>query len=117
MYIYTEYNIYIYIHVYNLCVYFKLKSVSIIQKNYFQFLLLLKITILLCSKCTLFQLRRNFKVKQLIANRNFKIHDFCFKNAISNLCKTISSQTFFYYNPFFNIEKQNFTHLLYIIYL
>ena len=104
-------------HVYNLCVYFKIKSVCIIQNIYFNFLLLLKSTIILCSKCTLFQMRKYFKMKQLITNRSFKIHDFCFKNAISNLCKTISSQTFSYYYPFFNIEKQNFTHLLYIIYL
>ena len=115
--IYIHIYIYIYTYVYNLCVYFKLKSVCIIQNLYFHFLFLLKITIILCSKCTLFHLRRNFKMEQLIANRSFKIHDFYLKNAMSNLYKTISSQKFFYYNPFFNIEKQNFTHILYILYL
>ena len=49
-------------HAQNLFVYFKLKSVCIIQNTNFQFLLLLKITIILCSsKCTLFRMRKKIQ--------------------------------------------------------
>ena len=53
---------------------------------------------------------------QLITNHSFKIHDL--KKMPSQLCaKIFHHKIFFNYNPFFNIERQNFSHLMYIIYL
>ena len=79
----------------NLWVSFKLKSVCIIKNIYFNYLLLSKINITLCSKCKLFQMRKKFKPIQLVTNRSFKIHVF-FSKMRSQICaKLFHHKTFF----------------------
>ena len=110
--------IYTYMHVYNLCLYFKLKSVYVIQNIYFHFLLLSKINIILCSKCILL-LRMCKKIPKwcsllpIVASKYMM-----FSTMLSHICaKLYHRKLLLYYNPFFNIEKQNFTHIINKIHL
>ena len=91
--VYKYINVYI-IYVYDLCVCILSSELCAEYKIFISiFYFFSKTNKILCSKCTLIQMRKKFKKMQFITNRSFKIHDFSIKNATSILCKTRQTES------------------------